>query len=152
MGRLRQHLCIGCILVLAGGVDRWAVPPGSLGIHRPYFEPKLFAGLSYGESQKKYNDLAAGVRAYLAEMGIPDDVFQLMLRTPSNEMKFLDSDEAETLGLLGKDPAHEEWERARATQRHGAPFMKSMDALIKCVNEGGTDRKCSRILKPSEER
>ena len=36
-----------CILVLAAGVSRVAIPGARLGIHRPYFPPEEFAGLSY---------------------------------------------------------------------------------------------------------
>lgn len=138
------HTCASaCILILAGGVDRWAVSPFRLGIHRPRFDQVLFAGLSYEESQKRYAALANGVRRYLAEMGIGDELYQAMMRIPSNELRYLDQSVAERTALLGKDPAHEEWERARAVERHGSDFIERLDAYVKCVNDGGTDNECS---------
>lgn len=146
-----QTCASACILVLAGGVSRWAVPPSRLGVHRPYFDQKLFAGLSYEQSQKKYAVLARDVKDYLAEMGVADELYQTMMKIPSNNIRFLDDEDAERTGLLGNDPAHEEWEHARAVQRQGGEFMKNLDRYTTCINEGSTDRQCSKYLKPTAE-
>lgn len=143
----REQICASaCILVLAGGTDRWAVPEARLGIHRPFFDQKLFANLTYGQSQKKYALLSKGVRDYLAEMGIADELYNAMMRVPSQDMRFIDQGLAEETNLLGKDPAHEEWERARAIKNQGIDSIQRLDQYVSCINAGEIERKCAKLL------
>ena len=140
-----------CILVLSGGVSRNAVPSAKLGVHRPYFEKNQFARLSFAQSQKRYAALSTGVKDYLAEMGIADELYQTMMQVPSGEMQYLDQNTAERTALLGNDPAHEEWERARAFQLQGDQYMQGLDSWIKCTNEGLPQSQCQLKLRPSRD-
>jgi hypothetical protein len=93
--------------------------PDKVGIHRPYFDPKLFASLPPDQARQKYDVLAKAVQVYLSRMGMPDQLFQEMMRQPSNEILFLNADRLESLGLAGWDAAYQEWVRAKNSQnRH----------------------------------
>lgn len=142
-----EQMCASaCILALAGGTDRWATPKARLGIHRPFFDQKLFANLTYEQSQKKYALLSKGVRDYLADMGIADELYNAMMRVPSQDIRFIDQSLAEKTNLLGKDPAHEEWERARAIMNQGIDSIQRLDQYNSCINAGEIERKCAKLL------
>jgi hypothetical protein len=139
----QDEICASaCILVLAGGVSRWAVPTARLLVHRPVFEQSLFAGLTYDDAQRKYTVLANSVRDYLRDMGVSDELYHTMMRIPSSEISQLDNRTARQLALLGKDPAHEEWDRARAINRQGEEMIQTLDRYVKCINSGRSDRDC----------
>lgn len=129
-----------CIFVLAGGIDRWAVPGAKLGLHRPYFEQKMFAGLSYEAAQKLYGRLSSAVQTYLIEMGITADLYEMMIRIPSDDLLELDHDLAERTNLLGKDPAYEEWDRAR--------YQQLVVAYEKCLRQGKPEIDCQTQFRP----
>lgn len=131
-----------CIFILASGVERNVSPGARLGIHRPYFESDYFAGLTAKEAQTRYSALAKTSRLFLREMGMADRLFDDMLKIPSQKGRYLDSSYAEQVGLDGMDPAYDEWERARASQRLGADNLRKLDEVINCINSGGELEKC----------
>lgn len=106
-----------CPLILAAGVRRIAAEH-RVGIHRPYFEPSMFASLSREAASAKYEARSREVKAYLSRMGMPDELFELMLRQPSDGVLWLDNFQLTRLGLEGNDPAYDEWVSAR---KHAIP-------------------------------
>ncbi len=105
-----------CVLILAAGAQR--IPaPNRVGIHRPYFDPELFANLPPNDAREKYDTLAKVVQQYLLRMGMPDELFREMMRQASSDMLILNAQRLAALGLLGTDPAYEEWMRARNNRR-----------------------------------
>ena len=133
-----------CILVLAAGVSRLAVPGAKLGIHRPYFQPDEFAGLSHVQAQERYSALSYGVREYLTQMGVAESLYDAMIRVPSQNMQYMSRDFAESSRLLGDDPAYQEWQRAKDRKALGEARQGMLDRYIECVNAGTADRECSR--------
>ena len=139
-----NKLCASaCILVLAGGVKRFAFDGARLGIHRPFFEQSLFAGMQLSEAQQKYKALSESVRAYLSGMGVSDRLYNQMMNIPSHAVVFLTEHEASEMNLLGEDPAFSEWDRARASEKYRPEFLDWNDCLL----SGTSQEKCAAILK-----
>lgn len=144
-----------CVLVLAAGVKR--IVAGHIGIHRPHFDESLFARLSEEEARKKYEQMAEGVRQYLAKMGMSDGLYNAMLRVPSDSLEDLSIAEIKSFGLEGEDPAWAEWDRARLIQSEGKEqyevnqlFFKLVEA---CSNRPGRDPdKCDSEIRPQFQR
>jgi hypothetical protein len=136
-----------CILVLAGGVRRNALPGAKLGIHRPFFQPEEFAELSHLESQDRYSALSASVRDYLSSMGIADTLFDAMMNVPSRKMKFLTRDFALATHLLGEDPAYEEWQRAKDLKALGPDRLRKLEQYSDCLTSSQPESECSKFLK-----
>ncbi len=110
------HCLSACVLILAAGVQR--IPaPNRVGIHRPYFNPEIFANLPPNDAREKYQALAKDVQQYLSRMGMPDELFREMMRQSSSDMLILSAERLSALGLHGIDPAYEEWMRARSNRR-----------------------------------
>ncbi len=132
-----------CIFVFAGGVERNAFPGSRLGLHRPAFDPALFANLSALEAEKRYNELIARSRDYFRSFGVDEKLFSDMLRVPSQKVGWVDTDYARVVNLHGTDPAHEEWTRARMLQRHGPEYVRQSDLRLNCPNSGTNPRTCA---------
>ena len=135
-----------CIFILAGGVSRIAIPGAKLGIHRPFFRPEEFAGLSHELSQKKYSELAGGVKNYLAAMGVADTFYDAMIQVPSRKIEYITEAFAESTRLLGDDPAYQEWQRAKDQKALGNERLEKLERYIDCVNGGKPDNECAHYL------
>jgi len=138
-----------CIFVLAGGADRrWVLRGARLGLHRPVFEQALFARLSPQEAQKLYNSMSERCRQYLDKMGMADDLFRKMLRIPSQRVEYIDQKYAESVGLIGEDPAFAEWSRAKDIERLGKEKVRQRDNLLDCLNAGVGEDACFKRFGP----
>ena len=73
-----------CVLILAAGVSRTA-NFGKVGIHRPHFDESAFAQLTQDQARAKYNEMANGVRQYLLQMGMSENLYTAMLKVPSDQ-------------------------------------------------------------------
>jgi len=135
-----------CILVLAGGIHRGALPGAKLGIHRPLFQPEEFAELSHLESQDRYSALSAAVRHYLSSMGIADTLFDAMMNVPSRKMEFLTREFAEATHVLGDDPVYEEWQRAKNLKALGPDRLQKLERYNDCLTSGQPEPDCSQFL------
>ena len=136
-----------CILVLAGGIHRGALPGAKLGIHRPLFQPEEFAELSHLESQDRYSALSAAVRHYLSGMGIADTLFDAMMKVPSRKMEFLTRDFAWATHLLGDDPVYEEWQRAKNLKALGPDRLQKLERYHDCLMSNQPESYCSKFLE-----
>jgi ATP-dependent protease ClpP protease subunit len=123
-----------CVLVAAGAVSRIA---HGIGIHRPYFADATTGNLT--EADLRYKKLMAGVRAYLQEMNMSDEVFQIMQSVGPDEIRQLSVQDARRLGFAGDDPAYEEARIAAKARRYGLTSAEyrqrqaKIDAI--CKNE-----------------
>jgi ATP-dependent protease ClpP protease subunit len=131
-----------CALILVAGVRRTV--SGKIGLHRPTFDPKLFAGLSESTARDQYNAMINRVRDYfINEMGGSLEAFRQMINTPSSSIRYLTSYELYDLGLAGEDPAFAEHSDARLIDRLGregfAAYQRCLplrdDMQTKCVVE-----------------
>lgn len=92
-----------CVLILAAGAVRIVGHDSRVGIHRPYFDQVLFAGLDRSQAKAKYDALSQSVAAYLAKMGMSDRLHQDMMKVPSNESRLLSYDDMKAFNLSGED-------------------------------------------------
>jgi len=105
IGRLTRRLVIStsvpdrcwsaCVFIFAGSPSPLTLArlnpevPAELGVHKPTFEDRYFAGLTLEDAEKLYQQLYAGIGSYLQEMRVPEEVTKLMWDTPSNKLAFV---------------------------------------------------------------
>jgi hypothetical protein len=85
-------------------------------------------------------------------MGMPDELFIRMMRVPSSGIQWLTHTDIDRLGLVGTDPAYEEWLRAQYVQRFGPDgyrrHLEGVEMYNKCFNEvlenPNADAKCQQ--------
>jgi hypothetical protein len=110
-----------CVVILAGGVWRYARENTRLGLHRPYFaDPQVATSKGYESFQLAYDSVLEAHRAYFTEMRIGKGLLERMLQIPSNQVQWISVREASNLNLLGEDATYAEWKRARRIARDGA--------------------------------
>lgn len=136
-----------CIFLLAGGVMRNIFLDGELGLHRPRFDYNEYANFSSENAKNAYDALIEQCSSYMKRMGIKDDVFNDMLKIPSQEIKFVNRDYAEMYNLVGVDPGWEEWSRAKDIKSKGIDRVKTFDDLISCYNTGENKNFCEMDYK-----
>lgn len=101
---------------------------GQLGLHRPSYRAEYFAGLSFEEARGKTRDLAATVRSYLKEMGVPSDLVDQMMTVPSNDVFYLNMDDYRA--RAGAAPAAAfEWLKARCGALSPAEMLDLVSAM-----------------------
>lgn len=120
-----------CVYVFAAGVARMAGEQSKIGIHRPYFEPQLFSGLTPEQAATKYDLLAKQVHNYLIAMGMDEKLFIEMMKVPSQEMRFLSYKKSADYFLIGTDPGWEEYQHAKGVKKYGEEQMRRFDAWLK---------------------
>lgn len=136
-----------CVFILAGGVERNIVPGARVMLHRPYFDRRLFADLSPDDAQALYRKLADASRAYLKDMGMPDELFERMLRVSSQRAELLKAKDLDALRLDGRDPAFEKWSRANAERSLGEDRFRQIEGLSDCLNSGTAQAICESRWK-----
>lgn len=135
-----------CVLVLAGGVSRVVSPGARIGIHRPYFTSEEFSRLSFAESQDSYRKLSLLVRDYLSEMGIDNSLFTAMMRIESRNMTLITDEFAQAVQLDGEEPAHQEWQRAKAIGAIGQSRLEALERFSDCINAQKPESECKKHL------
>lgn len=133
-----------CVFLLASGVQRVVFGNGRIGLHRPRFGYDIYGNMNPNEAQQSYSALVQKCTVYMSDMGIPPRVFESMLNTPSQEILFIDSNVGEKIGLLGNDPAWEEWDRARRINMQGLEKVEAFDRMLSCVGSGVNHLECDR--------
>lgn len=131
-----------CVFILAGGVERNIATGARVLLHRPYFDPRFFAELSAADAQHLYRKLADMSKEYLKDMGMPDALFERMLKVPSQKAELLSPRDLETLRLEGSDPAFEEWNRANMQKSWGDDRLRQIEGFAECLNSGTAQRVC----------
>ena len=128
-----------CVLVLAGGVSRYAPKSSRVGLHRPFFTnaTKATSG-GYETFQRAYSSVLEAHRAYFGEMRIPSTVLDIMSQIPSDEVRWIDLTTAARLQLTGEDPTYAEWRRAEAVSKQGPACVAWTDRWFDCVISQGT--------------
>jgi hypothetical protein len=140
-----------CVFIFAAGAVRIQADLAPIGIHSPFFEAELFAGLDKAEAKKKYDTLLRDIRVYLDKMGMAPEVYQAMTRVPSNELRILSAAEIENWNISGKDPAYVEYNRAKNVAKYGEAKMREFDEWMKitkayivdCESKGKSPEVCA---------
>lgn len=167
LGRLaRQHkahvfvtgkCASACLFVFAGGVFRTA-PAGALGIHRGRLTRSVSGKGEVDltrEDTPKLDEILALVErragAYFAEMGLPPAFFAAMQAVPSNSMRWLSTEEASNLGLLGFEPKYLEERSAMLWHRYGISpeeyVERSTEVPVKCGGQYGQHTRFVRCYR-----
>ncbi len=95
-----------CVFILAAGVERHV--NAMIGLHRPSYNQKYFAGLSAPDAEKKYRELDIFVRTYLIDMNVPTNLIDRMMSTKSSDVDTVAPNIFEV--MIGKHaPAYQEW-------------------------------------------
>jgi len=97
------HCASACFLIWAAGVERRG---NALGLHRPSIRSTGFADLPPERASDVYRLLLAEVDRYLTEMEIPRRYIEIMTDTSSNDIRWLDVEEAWSLEEV---PSVAEW-------------------------------------------
>ncbi|HTD28182.1 MAG TPA: hypothetical protein VK660_02210 [Xanthomonadaceae bacterium] len=105
-------------------------------VHRPYFEPKNFRQLSEAQAQIKFVALQAEARSYMSEMGVPEQIQERVVATPSDGQFVLDEATVKTY-FSGDLPARHEWLVARCSGMSDSDRMKLDQLRNRLSNEFG---------------
>ncbi|MBX9588169.1 MAG: hypothetical protein K2X43_02620 [Hyphomonadaceae bacterium] len=96
----RRHRCdSACVLILAAGVERHAVP-GRVHIHRP----RVVGQPSIAQASERYDEGVASMRAYLAGMGVREHLLDAMLHVPPDRFRALSGAELQAFALTTARP------------------------------------------------
>lgn len=99
-----------CVLVWMAGIVRagnWR-----LVVHRPYYDPAYFAGLSADEADQRYRELEKQAYDYLREMDAPESLIKTMREVPSTDGRILDRVYVrEEVSMV--IPSYDEWQTAK---------------------------------------
>lgn len=103
-----------CVFVLAGATQR--AIGGAVGIHRPYSERTGL--LDIDKAQSEYTRLSQASKAFLREMNLPEELYEAMVRTPSEEIRILHRSELSAFGLNKTDPVEEDFFNSLGAQKY----------------------------------
>lgn len=104
-----------CVFILAGAPNRIAL--GQIGVHRPY--SNRTGQVDIGVLQREYTELSQLAKEYLREMNISDELFELMVRTPAEQIRVLSPQEVALFGLNQNDPVYQEWVDSIGAKQYG---------------------------------
>lgn len=105
MVTLNSQCASACVFILAGASRRATY--GAVGIHRPYTEQ--VGNIDIAQAQVDYRDTQAKARAYLQDMNLSDDLYEAMVRIPSEQIHVLSKEELARFGLDKNDPVEQEF-------------------------------------------
>ena len=129
--KLRTYVVNGnclsaCALIFLAGNERIAAI-GSVGVHRPKYDPAQFAMLDEDSAKAKYSQLTSLTSQYLKFVGAKPQLIDLMLSTPSTEMTYLDESNMHLIPTYSD--ATSEWLAARCgTASQTDLILNSKDA------------------------
>ena len=67
-----------CFLIYVAAVERSATVP-AVGIHRPYFGPEYFTGLTLAEAEARHKSLFKEIRSYLEAREVPQYLWKSVI-------------------------------------------------------------------------
>lgn len=88
-----------CFFLYLSGAERSFGHLDRLGVHRAYFDPSYFSGLSLAEAKNRQSELMKAVDSILRENSVPQALIDRMNRTSSTEVYWLEYSELEALGV-----------------------------------------------------
>ncbi|HEY2347150.1 MAG TPA: hypothetical protein VGH80_14960 [Xanthomonadaceae bacterium] len=131
-------------------------------VHRPYVDRKSFSELSEAQAQVRFAALQANARSYMSEMGVPAQIQERVLATPSDDRFVLDEATVKTY-FSGDLPARHEWLvarcsrmsqgdrtrldllRNRLSRKSGRDFTSQEEAELKLLDQVDLEEESCRI-------
>jgi len=95
-----DHRCdcsSACVLIWAAGYGQQG---NVIGVHRPHFDPRLYASLSPAAARAQYEQAEAEVESHLRRMNFPDTLIRIMYATSSQDIGYLSKSEMSQVGEL----------------------------------------------------
>lgn len=125
-GDPRCECASACFLIWLGGSKRLG---DVVRIHRPYYDPQVYQGLSLGAAKEAYQLLEQKTNDYLKEYGVPDSIRAKMFATSSTDAYYLSRTD---LGLLRESAYEQELINAKC----GAPISdKEIQEAVRWKHE-----------------
>lgn len=100
-----------CFFIHIGGVHRGG---DFMGVHRPYFKKGGFGELPQVSAKSEFEKLQETAKQYMKEMGVPKQVEENLLATPSDDILMLDK-QTVTTHFWGHIPYRHEWLENKCT-------------------------------------
>ena len=141
---VRGRCTSACVFILAGGVVRGSAIEQTIGIHRPRLTTFVknigIVDINTASNPNAARALETANRRaedFLREMGMPDELFRVMMAVPSEMTKFLSAHELAELGLLGFDDRYLAARAPAAADRYNVSEVEYMRRTMmvhdKCV-------------------
>jgi hypothetical protein len=83
-----------------------------IGIHRPFLNPQLNRSLSATQSRERYEAIEAATRKLMGQVSVPQDLVDVMFRTPSNEIHWIKSADF-SKKISQYQPYYQEWIKSK---------------------------------------
>ena len=132
-----------CVFILAGAITREIY--GRVGIHRPYLETSNKAPTE-AVVKEKIDQTQEIIRAYFKEMNISERLSNDMMTIPSDQVRYLTTDDLVNYGIGPIDPVKKETWELEAAQRLGLDrleYMRRRDRQHRECDGTGMDSKQS---------
>lgn len=141
----REKCASSCFFLYVGGVARHASFKDTLGVHRAYFEPSYFAGMSPFEAEKKQVELTKLVADFLDANSVSRSLIEKMTSTSSKEIHWLTSEEIDAIGEY--PPWYEEFLIAKCGYQGRT---KERELFLKALNSTNIDAWIGEIGRVKE--
>jgi hypothetical protein len=109
---------------------------GPVGIHRPYARDDI--SITAGQQKQYYERFEKEVKAFLAAMNIPTELYDHMIRIPPERIKILTGDELQRYGLNENDPYDDAARTAEVARRMGISSQELIRRKAKAISECGS--------------
>jgi hypothetical protein len=116
------HCASACFLIWAAGYKRSGY---ALGIHQPTSTSTTFSNMPPDRASVLYRQLISDIDRYLTEMEMPRRFIEMIINTPSNDIRWLSLSEASALSDV---PSFEEWLGASCGKSGPCRALKLMRA------------------------
>lgn len=127
----RSRCFSSCVFLIAAGQSRYIT--GTVGIHRPYLV-QLNSNFSAADIGRIRSEQIRLIKAYLAEMDVPESLLEAMLSIPPEEIKVLSESELKQYRIFHDDANFEEKETAESAKEWyltSAEYRKRVAERIK---------------------
>ncbi len=132
-----------CFVLYISAVERSS--GGKVGIHRPYFDQRYFAGLSPTNAEKRQLELTKAFNDYLERNYVPRQLVDRMNATSSKEIRWLTEDDLDELGRYAN--WYEEFLLAKC--KRAPNFWEGIDLLLENEKEYAKFNDCKeKVIQP----
>jgi hypothetical protein len=127
----RGHCYSACVLVLAAGDSR-QLGGGEVGIHR--IIPDQSSARTRVELDRELEFAVARVKLFLRQQGVDPTLADLMMTTPSGQIRILSPGDLEKFGLGPQNAAQADLLRIAFVNRCGREFVEKTEAFGRDAN------------------
>lgn len=96
-----------CAFIYLAAPTRQAT--GTIGLHRPYYEPGYFSELSSLDAESEFELLKQLTRTFLVDIGVERSIIEIINTVPSDQVRIFEGREETSRMLKEESPFMEEW-------------------------------------------